>query len=103
MNINVDQKILWKFVELGKLAPLIRERDKHEIRDTSHNNNQRTKTQDGQQYQIHAVQQDRKTDGTCHDRNADLGVFALRTQHDPAGLHRNRAHVVAIRHHKPNY
>ncbi len=23
MNINVDQKILWKFVDLGKLAPLI--------------------------------------------------------------------------------
>jgi hypothetical protein len=103
MNINVDQKILWKFVDLGKLAPLIQERVKHEIRDTSHSNNQTTRTEDDQQYQIHTVQLDRKTYGTCHDRNDISGLFAFRTQHDPGGRQRNRAHVAAIRHHKPNY
>ena len=59
MNISFDQKILWKFFDLGKLAPLIRERNKYEIRDTSHSNNQRTKTQDDQPYQIHAIRLDR--------------------------------------------
>jgi hypothetical protein len=103
MNISVAQKILWKFVDLGKLAALIRERDKHEIRETSHSDNQTTRTQDSLQYQIHAIQLDRKTYGACHDRNAVLGVFTLRTQHDPAGRQRILAHAAAIRHHKPNY
>lgn len=59
MNGSIDQKIPWKFVDLGKLAPLIRERNKHEIKEMPHSNNQSAKTQDDQQYQIHAVRLDR--------------------------------------------
>lgn len=80
MNISFDKKILWNFVDLGKLAPLIRERNKHEIEEMSHSNNQSTKAQNDQQFQIHAVWLDRKTDKTHHDRNAVPDVFTLRTQ-----------------------
>lgn len=77
MNVSFDQKILWNYVDLGKLAPLIRERNKHEIKETSHSNNQRIKTQDDQQYQIHAVRLDHvvlRCDSVVYRLSIDLDL-----------------------------
>jgi hypothetical protein len=58
MNFNIDPKVLWEFDGLGKFAPIIRERNKHGAKETLHSNDQRTKTQDIQQYENHTARLD---------------------------------------------